>query len=425
MLKKGLFSVAPAEAPEPPPAPVAPVTEDPHHFEELGFKGALKMRGQGAGLSICLNRLYQEFMADARGDAKALDKEEARVRGEIEERRGKMKKHLEHIQNIREKRVPALQRRAEALGQEVRDIKRDPTSVRADAPSPVSFYVGLVIVACLTVYLFVFYSSATYSAFFKEFNAEEIAVANSIFDAQAFSKALGHGAAELLLILMMPFVFIGLGFLIHKFQEQRGATKYIKVGTLVAVTFVFDAILAYEITHKIYEIKALAAFQTPQPYTLADAAVNVQFWLIIFAGFVVYLIWGFVFDFTMEEHEKLDAVRLAVRSKNAEIESVKGQVKELEARADTLDLAVGNLQTEIGVLETKKTVLTVDAKEFKDRVSQFMEGWVHWLKANKYPDAAVHEAVRLRDEFLSNVLAPIAQSGDGASTTHHFANGTR
>ena len=410
MLSKGLFAVAPKpEAPAPPPGGAAT-------YEQDGFQGAAKMRGTVQGLQVCLDRLYQGFMAEVQGDHKAQNEVTARIESDIAESRGKMEKHTETVRYLRDEKIPDLEKREEQINREIRAIKEDPSSVRADAPTPVSFWIGTVILVCLSLYLFVFYSSASYSAFFKQFTAEEIAVANSIFDAQAFGKALRDGVAELALILMMPSVFIGLGFLIHKFQEQEGAAKYVKIATLVAVTFVFDAILAYEITLKIAEVKALSAFQTPEPYTLADAAVNVQFWLIIFAGFVVYLIWGFVFDFTMEEQEKLDAVRLAIRARKTEIEEVRQQKKAAADRAETLRLAADNLKTEIDRLRSTRAILPVDGKEFRDRVSQYMEGWVHWLNANLHSDAAVREAVTLRDSFLTQVLAPLAERGDGART---------
>src|SRR5690606_16934537 len=147
-------------------------------------------------------------------------------------------------------------------------------------PARASFLVGVLILLCLSLYLFSFYSSASYSAFFKQFTLSEIGVANSIFDAQALSKALTDGVTELGLIVMMPFVFLGLGFLIHKFQQVQGAARYFKVAVLLAVTFIFDAILAYEITSKIKQIKAISSFEEPSPYYLLDAFGNVQFWLI-------------------------------------------------------------------------------------------------------------------------------------------------
>ena len=51
-------------------------------------------------------------------------------------------------------------------------------------------WIGVVILAILTLYLFIFYSSTFYSAFFKDFNAE-IKVGEAMFDPDALSHAWG------------------------------------------------------------------------------------------------------------------------------------------------------------------------------------------------------------------------------------------
>lgn len=411
-MKQGLFKTVDAK-PELPAESVMEGASGPD-YENLGFTRAANMRGSTRALTICLNRLYQEFHTEVNADETVRVNAEQDRASKLEALRGKQAKHKATVEKLRTEKVAGLKDRLESLRDEARRIREDPTSVRNDTSSKASFWIGIVILVCLSIYLIVFYSSASYSAFFRNFSSGDIAVANAIFDAKAFSQALGHGVAEVVLITMMPFVFLGLGFLIHKFQQQQSAGKFVKVGALIAVTFVFDAILGYEITHKISDLQAQMAFQTPEPYTLGDAFVNVQFWLIIFAGFVVYLIWGFVFDFTMDENEKLDAVRFALRGKRDQIQQIESQVLQNEQRADILELAVANLNTEMNTLESSPLTLTFNPKDFKDRIGQFMEGWVHWLKANKHHDDAVEDVTGRCDEFLASLFDPKGGLGDGA-----------
>ncbi|MDR1983911.1 MAG: hypothetical protein LBQ28_03700 [Prevotellaceae bacterium] len=157
-----------------------------------------------------------------------------------------------------------------------------------------SFWIGAGIIF-LTIYLFIFYSSAAYSAFFKNFTPEDGSVTQTIFDAQAFVKAWNDGFAELILILTIPAVFLWLGFLIHKFQEQKDWRKYLKITGLAVIIFFFNCLLAYEITAKIYNIKLQGGLETMPPMTISYALQQINFWLIIFAGFVVNLIWSIMF----------------------------------------------------------------------------------------------------------------------------------
>ena len=42
-----------------------------------------------------------------------------------------------------------------------------------------------------------------------------------------------------------------------------------------------------------------------EKFDFQKAITEEGFWVIIFAGFLVYLIWGIVFDLVMKEHEGL------------------------------------------------------------------------------------------------------------------------
>lgn len=407
-MKRGLFKTVDAKPslPESAEGVVVP------NYESLGFTRAANMHGRTLSLTICLNQLYQEYLTEVKADKTVRAEAEKDRASKLETLRGKQTKHRASVESLR-KKVSGLKNQLNSLRDQVRSIVADPASVRNDTYSPASFWIGVLILACLSIYLIVFYSSASYSAFFRNFSSGDIAIANAIFDARALSQALQHGVAEVVLITMMPFVFLGLGFLIHKFQQHKSAGWIFKIGALIAVTFIFDAILGYEITHKISDLQAQMAFLTPEPYTISDAFINVQFWLIIFAGFVVYLIWGFVFDFTMEENEKRDAVRFAIKRKRDQIQQIENQIVQNEKEADKLELAVANLKTEISTLEAAPLMLPINVTDFKDRIGQFMVGWAHWLNANKHLDVAVEQADACCDKFLNKVFEHSGGSGDG------------
>jgi len=269
-----------------------------------------------------------------------------------------------------------------------------------DKMSKVSFVIGLSILIALTIYLFIFYSSASFSAFFKEFSLNEIGVANSIFDPKAISIAYADGLTELILIISMPFVFIGLGFLIHKFQEQKGIGKYFKIAMLIIITFLFDAILAYEITEKIYNIKAENSFQDMPTYSIDLAFSAINFWLIIFAGFVVYIIWGFVFDFTIEAYDKINVVMQAIKARKTKIEICNIQLNSLENDLSKLTEAINILKLKCKDSKVKIDGVIMDTAEFDKILHEFLGGWLHWMTANKKPQAFIDEAKNKADQFI-------------------------
>ncbi len=367
-----------------------------------GWTKALNHKGGENGLKVCIQRIYHNHKEILRHDEIEQEKAKKPYRVKLQEyikNNEFLQKKLDKLQN---EDIPKAKEKIEYFREEIRGIKKNPEEVIGEKSEKAGFFIGLTILLFLTLYLFVFYSSASYSAFFKDFTLNQLGVADSIFDPQAVSKALRDGVTELILILTIPFVFLGLGYLIHKFQEGKSFTKYLQIATLILVTFIFDSILAYEITEKIYSLKAENSFAEIPQYTVVLAFQSVNFWLIIFAGFIVYLIWGFVFDFTMAAYYKMDKIAVAIKNKQEEIHLQKEAIKNHEEEINKLNHVIGTNSTEA---EKLKTILNhsdlIKPKELENSISQFLDGWLEWLAANKKEEEEKQKAHQIVDEFLS------------------------
>jgi len=369
---------------------------------EEGRKKAHTHNGSETGLITCIRCIYENHKEILRRDEIEQEKAKQPYRVKLQEYLKKNEQYQAKVEKIKGEDIPKIKSKIEVLQEDIREIRRNPEEYLGDKVSKAGFTIGAIILTFLTVYLFIFYSSASYSAFFKEFSLNAIGVANSIFDAQALSKALKDGVTELVLILTIPFVFLGLGYLIHKFQEEKNWKRFPKIGMLVFVTFIFDAILAYEITEKIYNIKAENSFDDEPAYTVAMAFQSVNFWLIIFAGFIVYLIWGLVFDFVMEAYARLDKIGILIRAKQEEIKHKEADITKLEDEINKLNYMIGDNDTEA---EKLKTILThtdvIKPKELEHSILRFLDGWLEFLS---YSNKAENERVNAHhvvSEFIT------------------------
>jgi 5-bromo-4-chloroindolyl phosphate hydrolysis protein len=398
-LTKDLFAIK-----EPPPAPEKSeeqeVKREKLSYQEYGLHQASMLGGSTPGLRVCLQKVYFDFKDRIKDDHEKQEDLKRPARIKLEEHKGNSERWENKMKKIKEEDIPRYKQRIETLKEEKSHIRKNPQEIIGDQTGRPSFIIGAVILTFLTVYLFVFYSSASYSAFFKEFTQNEIGVANSIFDAQAISKAIKDGVTELVLILTIPFVFLGLGYLIHKLQEEKGFQKFIKIAALVLVTFAFDGILAYEITEKIYNIKKGNSFAGMAEFSVPLALRSINFWLIIFAGFIVYLIWGFVFDFVMAAYGKIDKVKVALKEKDRMIEDTTKQISELNEEIDKIGHQVDHAKTEIKKLsETVNSVII--PREFELEAFSFMSGWLAWMKGNGRPHSDQEAAEAIVQEFVS------------------------
>ncbi|MCF6365644.1 MAG: hypothetical protein L3J35_05515 [Bacteroidales bacterium] len=304
------------------------------------------------------------------------------------------------IGHIEKRIIPEKENKIEELKREINEIRKNSILVMPDKLSKVGFVIGLLILLVLTIYLFIFYSSASFSAFFKSFSLSDLGVASSIFDPNAISEAYKDGVTELILIISMPFVFIGMGFLIHQFQKGKGLKKYFQIIALILVTFVFDAILAYEITEKIYNIKVGNSFQDLPEYNFDLAFKSVNFWLIIFAGFVVYIIWGFVFDFTIAAYDKLDVIKQEIKAREREISYIKDDLNTKRLKVGKLFDDISEIKKIIKNLQGKINGVIIDTTEFDKILHEFLGGWLEWMNANKLDQIRIDEATFKADEFI-------------------------
>ncbi|HSJ67974.1 MAG TPA: hypothetical protein VK921_09880, partial [Anditalea sp.] len=181
---------------------------------------------------------------------------------------------------------------------------------------------------------------------------------------------------------------------------QKGIGKYFKIAMLIIITFIFDAILAYEITEKIYNIKAENSFADIPEYDIAMAFNQVNFWLIIFAGFVVYIIWGFVFDFTMEAYDKLNVIKQAIIARRSEIDLHKEELSKKELKLQEVTRQRNAISILCNKLKTKINGVIVDTAEFDKILHEFLGGWTHWMSANMIPQPEIDIANQKASEFI-------------------------
>ncbi|WP_223608273.1 beta-carotene 15,15'-monooxygenase [Chryseobacterium sp. OSA05B] len=396
---KNLFKLKsiPIEAPEEESAKpeIDPNAESPEEsrkrtYHESGYRDSARNNGNHTTLFICLDAVYSKFQNEEK---------------EMVEKQQKLKEAYVNEQKNRETEIKALtvsletkeeqlknknteiedhQDKIETLKAEINDLPRNPEkyNVKATRGASTKFWIGAILLIPISLYLLTFYISTSYSAFFKSFDARSTVI-QSVLDAQALSKAWNEGFIEGAFVTLIPFVFLGLGFLIHMFSENKTRLNYIKLGLLFIVTFIFDAILAYEIESKLYELNK--TFDSP-PFDLKIAFTKNQFWGIIFAGFIVYIIWGLVFDFVMKEHREKDKIKneQEIRQKNVlflseKINVLKKEIEDILSNIGSTKELVIKTRGRIEELQNIIDGVIIPTKDYKLYASEYVQGWVTYI----------------------------------------------
>lgn len=380
-------------------------------YHEAGFRDGSRNSGSPLALSICLNAIYARFQNE---EKELVEKQQLAKEPYINEHKSKEteiktlaiseESKKQQITQV-ESNIRKVKDNIEELKFEINELARDPEKYHISASKGAStkFWIGLIILMPLSLYLFTFYISTSYSAFFKPFDATSTIIMN-VLDSKAFSKAWQDGSLEGAFVTFIPFVFLGLGYLIHMFGEVKSVVNYIKIGLLLLTTFVFDAILAYQIEEKIYELTK--TFDTPA-FNLPIAFGKIQFWGIIFAGFVVYLIWGVVFDFIMKEHREKDKIKHEQLRRKKDIQIHQDRITDIEMQKGKLieelnEIKKSSLEAQGRVTSLQRIIdaVIIPTKEYVLYASEYMQGWITFV--NEKLRISQHEKLVLQNECMES-----------------------
>jgi len=345
-------------------------------YYQSGYGAATKASGDSVTLRVGLLNLYNSFEDQCRKQFNEQFRLKQPYKEEQEKVRTELKKRETAI-NIYEEQKRTIEGEIDDCKFEIVDVKQNPEKygIDVDKRPKAQFYIGLGLLLPITIYLFVFYISASYSAFFKDFETDSLTAA--IFDANAFNKAISDGWLEAIFVGTIPFVFMGLGYLVHMFQKRKGFWPFFKLGALFLLTFMFDVILAYLIDKKIFEFDRVLG----ETFSPSIAIQSVNFWGIIFAGFVVYVIWGLVFDFVMKEHENVDKIKGFIRGKKEEIKNALVKKVDLATKIESLKHEITSINGKISELQAKIDGFIFPVKEYLHYHYQYKEGWFQAINA--------------------------------------------
>src|SRR5690606_6952879 len=360
-------------------------------FFESGFGSSKQSGGNHMVFKACLQDVYMDYKGKCREDArlqKSLKEPYVKEKGKFEI---ELKKRLT-VKGIIEDSINKLENKIQLFKSEISDVKHNPEKYVEDVDKKpkAQFYIGLIVLIPITFYLLVFYISASYSAFFKVFDPTDHLVA-AIFDANALSKAFDDGWLEGVFVATIPFAFMGLGYLVHMFQKNKNRLAYLKIVTLFVVTFIFDSILAYQIEKKIYDVDR--TLNSP-PYDFSIAITSVEFWGIIFAGFVVYIIWGLVFDFIMKEYDNFDKIKSFIRTKRENIKNIQLEITKLIEKLNSVTEQISGIEGKINDLQRTIDGFIFSNKHYLTYHAEYVKGWFLAIAEN-------FDALKRRDELLA------------------------
>lgn len=344
------------------------------------------------------------------------------------------------------------------LGNLPPDQARDSHSKPKHRALPLYLIAGaLCCIVALSLYFF--YVSALDKAFFQtlgsyseDMEMDSYTGLNEIFNPTAVFKAFQGANFWLVLFSVFP---IALAFVIHPIwisaqkcweSENKWGTIGLALGAfaVLAATFVFDSILALQISKKIHESKVLIglaqgewSISPTDPFTW-----NLDIVLVLFCGFFASFLLSLLFHFTMEMwkeartpvkdlERKVAVLKSEMRllkteigtltreigededaservPTSARIARLKAEIQNLERDAELLENKVTNAQQEIQNLQNEINERlkrlenkVVDRAKLNAQVAQFLAGWSKFIAAKGLPGSEIENARQIANDTLN------------------------
>ena len=268
--------------------------------------------------------------------------------------------------------------------------------------------IGIIILVILTFYLFIFYSSTFYSAFLltasQLISLGQNALNIAMFNTNAIPEAYHQGLGAMFFILSAPIIFMGLGYALHFFMEQRGNGKWIKSALLLIITLCFDCILAFKIGKLIYEIEVINSWTELPPYSIDIAINDINTWAVIFCGFIVYVIWGIVFDMTMTAYSDLRSNKNEINTIKKQISQARAELSKHQQEIAPLQAALANHKAKIEHLRQQiQRSFFINTDLMRVALADFFAGWMAIMPI-LIPGIDKHQEARNKYENMINTL---------------------
>ena len=401
----GIFTLRPGEADKASESVATPnpdLIQKGETYEHWGIRICGQFVGSLPALPTSLQRVFGHMYKQQAENAEYQEQARKNTQASIEQKN-------EEIDGLK-KKIGQCEKSIARHEENIGELKREKQEIKADKEKVnkeqrLKLIIGLLIIVPLTVYLFLFYSSTFYSAFFRNPN-EVTNVMNSMFDPKALSNAARDGFLELCLLLTAPIIFMGLGFCLHFFSVQKGAGKYAKMGAILLVTVAFDCILAYLIGKQLHELAVLTGLAPmDKEYTVRMAISDPNTWAVIFCGFIVYIIWGIVFDMCMTAYNKMDWNKTRLEEIRKETAAQEQRIDELKADIGRHEDDIKRVQKEIRSLMDKLGTQTyIDYSAIKMEMTNFFNGWLQQMKLLKCPQEDMKRANEIFKENISTLI---------------------
>lgn len=356
------------------------------NLHDFGYEQSGAVKGDPDIYAAYLERIINGDLVEENYQGFSDDEKQERINQikELEQKKQELEEANVQIETeIKEKEKSIDEHRDELLN--IREIRaKDNEKLKAESFSPLKFSINLFLLLTLSVYLFFFYISAAYKALYVDFEAiaESIASGVGVGSIMPGAYELSEAIQYNYLLFLVPFVFYAFGWAFHIILDLKSRSKYVFLSSLIVVTFIVDFLLALIIHNNTESAKELMGLTT------VHWSESSTFYIILFLGFLVYVIWSILLDSLLREWDK----RNVTSNIKKIIKHHRDDIKVLQAKRTDLT-AIKNQ-----IADYRDDVSIVMVGNLKKYIDQFSSGWISYLSPANMKDVK-NNCLKLKKDF--------------------------
>jgi hypothetical protein len=232
---------------------------------------------------------------------------------------------------------------------------------------------------------------------------------------------MNKGGGVIALIILFPVIFLGLGFLIHDSLESNKklnlANKPSKYGVIIAllfITLIADIFIGYKISQGVHTNEFNAGL-TNDTWKFKMIFSDINFYLVLVLGFVVYVIWGFLLNYVLShsylktENEKvklmIENVNNRITDKRKELSEIISKIHKFESDIITCESKIQEKEKDI--IGYENGVIPINIASLKGSIGEFMGGWQNYTNNNLSANLAlplIDNAIKAQNVWIANKI---------------------
>ena len=357
-------------------------------FHQYGFKAAMESKCNPEALKNYLDGIYGRFFPNNQLSPDATREFQEELKQQIIN----VKHNKEQIESGITKTQDSIEQN-EKLLRSCEQEKIGPVNPKESTTqsSYISYFIGTVITILLSLYLFLFYSSTGSSALYGIEHLND-----GFFNPDVISIAQNRGGSALAFVLLFPIIFLAAGFVLHIALEKNKAEKrniksLLTIFLILLLTLIADSIIGYKIAKGLHNLSYQEGL-IDLPWTFEMIYSDINFYLVLLLGFVVYIIWGFLLNYVLSTPHSKSRKNTNENKESPDIYKVNEELSRWQTELDNAERQMVQMNHR---LEQKEYLLTqIEAQNLpafaqlsvlEEIIREFLKGYHSFL--SKQPKA--------------------------------------